>query len=245
MTGLLVSVRSAEEADAALAGGAAVIDVKEPGRGPLGAADIEVVREVINRVGQRAPVSAALGELIDAGASDLRRLPPGLRFAKLGLAGCAAIEVWPERWQTAMSCLDPAISPVAVAYADRSAARAPGLPRVLTFAREARCTTLLIDTFDKSSGSLLDILDIRRLGTFMGAARKAGLAVVLAGNLRLAHIEQIRRLKPDLVGVRGAVCRGGRAGTVCADLVAEFASALGGRRPQVATPNSRLHTVRQ
>ena len=37
--GLLVSVRSADEAIAALAGGADVIDVKEPNRGALGAAD--------------------------------------------------------------------------------------------------------------------------------------------------------------------------------------------------------------
>ena len=36
MTRLLVSVRSAEEAEIALAGGADVIDVKEPRRGALG-----------------------------------------------------------------------------------------------------------------------------------------------------------------------------------------------------------------
>ena len=35
---LLVSVRSADEARAALAGGADLIDVKEPAHGPLGAA---------------------------------------------------------------------------------------------------------------------------------------------------------------------------------------------------------------
>ena len=36
MTGLLVSVRDGQEARAALDGGAAVIDVKEPLRGSLG-----------------------------------------------------------------------------------------------------------------------------------------------------------------------------------------------------------------
>ena len=38
---LLVSVRSAEEARAALEGGAALIDVKEPSRGSLGSASVE------------------------------------------------------------------------------------------------------------------------------------------------------------------------------------------------------------
>ena len=41
--GLLVSVRSAAEALAALAGGADVIDVKEPNQGSLGAADDDTI----------------------------------------------------------------------------------------------------------------------------------------------------------------------------------------------------------
>ena len=60
---LLVSVRDAAEAEAALAGGADLIDVKEPSRGPLGRADAGVIRYVVKAVGGRAPVSAALGEL--------------------------------------------------------------------------------------------------------------------------------------------------------------------------------------
>src|SRR5947209_8028398 len=44
--GLLVSVRSAAEARAALDGGAALIDIKEPARGPLGRADDGVMAEV-------------------------------------------------------------------------------------------------------------------------------------------------------------------------------------------------------
>ena len=63
MPGLLVSVRSADEARAALAGGADVIDIKEPGRGPLGRADEATWRAVRAEVAGRVPVSAALGEL--------------------------------------------------------------------------------------------------------------------------------------------------------------------------------------
>ena len=50
MTKLLVSVRCAEEATAALAGGADIIDVKEPRRGSLGRADDRVIREVMEVV---------------------------------------------------------------------------------------------------------------------------------------------------------------------------------------------------
>src|SRR3954451_22237023 len=61
-TGLLVSVRGADEVPAALEGGADLIDVKEPARGPLGMAEAEVVAAVLDRVDARVPVSAALGE---------------------------------------------------------------------------------------------------------------------------------------------------------------------------------------
>jgi len=64
--GLLVSVRDAAEAAAALEGGAAIIDVKEPRHGPLGAADPEVIAAVAQVVGSRRPWTMACGELGNA-----------------------------------------------------------------------------------------------------------------------------------------------------------------------------------
>ena len=63
MTGLLVSVRSAAEARAALLGGADLIDVKEPLRGSLGAADADRLREISEVVSGQLTLSAAWGEL--------------------------------------------------------------------------------------------------------------------------------------------------------------------------------------
>ena len=70
---LLVSVRSKVEALAALAGGATIIDVKEPRNGPLGRALFDVWREVCEVVPQPIPVSVALGELNDWSAGRRRR----------------------------------------------------------------------------------------------------------------------------------------------------------------------------
>src|SRR5688572_22177610 len=90
--GLLVSVRSAEEAVAALAGGADVIDVKEPNRGPLGAADPQTIAEIVRVVRGRVPVTAAAGELLDAGERGATRpvesLLSGVSLFKIGLRGC-------------------------------------------------------------------------------------------------------------------------------------------------------------
>ena len=50
---LLVSVRSALEAEAALQGGADIIDVKEPMNGPLGRSDISTISAVTGFVQHR------------------------------------------------------------------------------------------------------------------------------------------------------------------------------------------------
>src|SRR4051794_22711300 len=101
MAELLVSVRSAPEADAAVAGGAHLIDVKEPQRGPLGRADDAVSAEVVRAVAGRRPVSAALGELLEG------YMPPdrvSLTYVKWGLAGCASA-AWRERLTAAAATL--------------------------------------------------------------------------------------------------------------------------------------------
>ena len=105
MTRLLVSVRSATEALSALAGGAAIIDVKEPSRGPLGRADDMVIRAVLAAAADRVPVSAACGELIEPQTP----APHGLAFTKVGLAkqGLDWREQW-LRWQTQRTLRDHA-----------------------------------------------------------------------------------------------------------------------------------------
>jgi uncharacterized protein (UPF0264 family) len=93
---LLVSVRSASEVGAALAGGADIIDAKEPSRGALGAVDPLVLREIDRSIPPGVPVSVALGDFetgVDAagsiGALDLTSRPAGV-FVKLGLARAPA-----------------------------------------------------------------------------------------------------------------------------------------------------------
>src|SRR5436305_1117778 len=97
--GLLVSVRSAKEAGAALEGGADLIDVKEPAHGSLGRAGDETIRAVIERVAGKRPITAAMGELVE-GAQVL--FDTRLRYVKWGLAGSQSSPgpAWPEAVQT-------------------------------------------------------------------------------------------------------------------------------------------------
>lgn len=214
MTRLLVSVRNAEEAAIAADAGVDLIDVKEPSRGSLGAADRHTLEQVLARVAGRRPVSAALGELADPEAVIRCRDLPPCQYAKLGLSHMAGRSDWRQRWQVALSALPPSVAPVAVAYADSRAAQSPPLDDVLAAAQELGCVALLIDTWDKASGTLVDHLSARDLAAVAEQTRAAGLLFALAGSLRIEHLPLVLAAQPDYVAVRGAACRGGRTGTI-------------------------------
>ena len=217
--GLLVSVRSAAEAELALAGGADLIDVKEPRNGALGAAEPAVWGEVLRTVAGRVPVSAALGELLDEDVCELAAQARGLAFAKLGLAGCQKRDGWLRRWFAALDALPRSASAVPVAYADWPAAEAPSPSVALALAAQSRAKTLLLDTFDKRRGNLLEVLSWDSLAEIAAEARRAGVRLVLAGSLDAAAIARLLLLAPAWFGVRGAACRGGRSGTIETALV--------------------------
>jgi hypothetical protein len=213
--GLLVSVRSADEARVALAGGADVIDVKEPGRGSLGAADARVVAEVVAAVGELVPISVAVGELMEGRI--LTADTAGIAFAKIGLAGCRSYADWPVRWRAAIAEWPASVRPVAVVYADWRFAAAPPPEIVLAEAVAIGCPALLVDTWDKSRGTLFDHWSAQDVARFCRQVRAAEIAVVLAGSLHGESLQAAAACRPDLIAVRGAVCEGGRIGAISAE----------------------------
>jgi (5-formylfuran-3-yl)methyl phosphate synthase len=226
MTGLLVSVRDAEEAELALAGGADLIDVKEPLRGALGPADPKVWRQIQQVVAGRRPTSAALGELLDDEVQQLARRAAGFSFAKIGLAGCHDADGWIDRWFRATSALPGDVHPVPVAYADWPTARAPSPSVALALAALSPARLLLVDTFDKTHGTLLAHLPFDSLSELCEAAQAQGVRLVLAGSLDAAAIAELLPLGPAWFGVRGAACRASRAGTIDSALVKTLAGRI-------------------
>lgn len=222
---LLVSVRSVEEAAIALDAGVDLIDVKEPRRGPLGAADAEVIRGIVALAADRVPVSAALGELRDWNETPLQRLaelPRGLRFAKFGLAGAAETADWRECLTHAWNSLPAQVSAVAVSYADWRAAAAPTPQEVLSISQAGRCGALLLDTWDKSCGSVLKHWSPPQIRQWIEQARGAGRLSVVGGSLTPELIAGLGPLAPDYVAVRGAACLGDRSEAIDATRVSEL-----------------------
>jgi (5-formylfuran-3-yl)methyl phosphate synthase len=210
MAELLVSVRSPEEARAALAGGASLIDVKDPAQGSLGRASDAVITAVVRTIAGRRPVSAAMGELIDSRSCFAG---VGVSYLKWGLAGCGGRTRWPGEWAATIApvhAMNTACQTVATAYADWQRARSPSPEEVLAFARGHACAGLLLDTWCKDGTTLLDWLSAARINRICRSCRQAGVRVALAGALAPPQIRRLTACQPDWFAVRGAACAGGR-----------------------------------
>lgn len=232
---LLVSVRDASEAAAALQGGATVIDVKEPSRGSLGAADTDVMARVVDEVAGRASVSAALGELLEL-PGRAHKIPSDVSFAKIGLSGCGQVADWGYRWASCLAELPPELRAVGVVYADWRRASAPPPEAVIEQASRLGCAAILFDTFDKQSGDLFAHFTSRQLEELVKGSRRARLSVVLAGSLTCETLPRAIGLGPELVAVRGAACRSGRNGTVDSTLVQQLRALLPQENVQQSVP---------
>ena len=226
---LLVSVRDAPEVLAALAGGADWIDLKEPSAGPLAAVDVAVAREAAMALAGRRNLSAALGELRDwkssvsVGLLEIEEI----RVVKLGLSGCAGLSDWQALLESASTTVASAGKQlVGVVYADWRQAEAPPPPEVLGLAASLGLRYLLVDTYGKQAGTVLNYLSPQELKHLFEAAKLRSMMTVLAGSVTQAELDQLPVEIVDLVAVRGAVCRGARTSAVDVKLVQDFRQTL-------------------
>ena len=65
---------------------------------------------------------------------------------------------------------------------------------------------ILIDTLNKGNGSLRNYLTNNEIKNFIIYAKKESLSIGLAGSLTVKDIEPLRRMYPDYLGFRGALC---------------------------------------
>lgn len=245
---LLVSVRSADEARAAIAGGADIVDAKEPEAGALGAVSPDTLAGIREVVPDDVPLSAALGDL--ATAEDIAAAVTGvrtrLRFVKLGFRGVGDGSTVERLLGTAVRLAaglpgQPGV--VAVAYADwvRAGALEPGVfPAIV---RRAGAQGLLLDTAIKKEGTLPDFLPAEALRAIGRTLKQDHLWFAVAGSLTGSDVPFALATGADIIGVRGAVSFGGRNGTVAEELVSAFASRVRRSAGLTCLPSPERHSA--
>jgi uncharacterized protein (UPF0264 family) len=227
---LLVSVRDRTEALAALAGGAAIIDAKEPAAGPLGAVALEEFRAIVAAIAAARPVSAALGDADTEDAVEARArafAAAGAAFIKIGFAGTQHASHVQASLAAAIRGAVPArCQVIGVAYADHQRVSAPHPDVVLSAIARVGAHGALLDTADKRGDGLCRLLAPDALRAWVRAVHAAGLIAALAGQLRVEDLAVVERCGADIGGVRGAACDGAREGTIRATTVRALLESL-------------------
>lgn len=219
---LLVSVRSAAEARAALEGGCDWLDVKEPALGSLGRASNSVIEEILEVPRGNLPLSLAAGELRDLREplwEQWQRIIKGVELAKIGLSGCAAYKPWRDEIIDLAANAPSGVRLAAVYYADYQRAGSPAWEEIVELATEISSPMVLIDTFVKDGRGLFAHLNAERLHAYRQQLGRQGIRLALAGSLSYEDFPALIQVQPEVIAVRGAVCDKGRESAVISSKV--------------------------
>ncbi len=213
---LLISPKNENEALEAIAGGADIIDVKNPKEGPLGANFPWVIRQIRKITPSHIEVSCTLGEVPNLPGSmaltALGAATTGVSYVKAGLYGVKTLEeaVYLMKCITkAVKDFKPSIKVVVSGYAD--AARTITINPLLVpkVAVDAQADICMIDTAIKDGKSLFTFLTKSQLQSFVNEAHNKGLKAALAGSLQKEDLPEVYALGADVAGLRGAACTPG------------------------------------
>ena len=218
---LLVSPSTIEEAKHSTA--ADIIDVKKPSEGSLGANFPWVIREIKTLVAK--PVSAAIGDFdFKPGGAALAAYGAacsGADYIKIGLAFEGQ-----ENAREVISGVVRAVKDefpekfvVIAAYSDYQRMHSISPFEMSPIAAECGADVAMVDTGIKDRQSTFAFMDEETLHSFTSANEKLGLRTALAGAFKFEDIEALKRINPDIIGVRGMVCGGDRNATVREDLI--------------------------
>ena len=210
---LLISPADEKEAAEAVAGGADIIDVKNPKEGALGASFPWIIRRIREATPTNIEVSCAIGDAPNLPCSvalaALGAATTGVEYVKVGLYGVKtkkeAVYLMHNVTKAVKGC-NPAIKVVATGYADAEKIGAVDPLLVPDITHEAEADVAMIDTAVKDGKNLFNFLTTTQLKTFVNDSHAHGLKAALAGSLRKEDLQSVYALGADIAGLRGAAC---------------------------------------
>ena len=225
---LMVSVQNVEEALEAEQGGADVVDVKNLQEAMVGSGHPSTVRQVRGIIPVEKHVSVTLGVVPNqagtvamavyaAAMMDATSVKVGFRVAEYD----TAVEVLRES-RRALDGFNTKL--VGSLFADNELYEGGLDPHLMVqLAKDSECDGFLIDTLTKDGRNLFDFMPEPVLHDIVLQGKQLGMSTALSGHLKITDLDELARINPDIVGVRGAVCASGDRGRAVAwESVAEF-----------------------
>jgi len=211
---LLVSPQSITEVYEIIKGNFVdIIDIKRPAEGSLGANFPWVIKEVRAIIPKPTELSATLG--------DLPNLPGTAALAAYGLAHCGVDYIkagikGPKTTEDAIFLMkqvchsvrdyNSELKVVTAGYADAKRFGGVSPLSIPDIAAEAETDIAMLDTAIKDGKGLFDFLKIPELIHFVEKTHDYGLQAALAGSIKKEDLGSFIKIKPDIIGVRGALC---------------------------------------
>ena len=223
---LLVSPINKEEAIVASNGGADIVDVKNPKEGSLGANFPWVISSVKDVVGSKQPISATIGDFnYKPGTSSLAALGAavaGADYVKVGLYDIQTEEQALDMLSNIVQAVkgyDPSKFVVASGYSDYERINSISPMLLPAIGAKAGVDVVMMDTGIKDGRSTFEFMSEDELTEFTKLARDMDLLSALAGTLKFEDLPALRRIQPDIIGIRGMVCGGDRNDGIKLELV--------------------------
>ena len=222
---LLVSPINVEEANICRLGGADIIDVKNPKEGSLGANFPWMISAVAAAAGD-IPVSATIGDFNykpgTASQAALGAAVSGAEYIKVGLYDIQtkeqALDMLTNIVRTVRD-FNKGLKVVASGYSDYKRINSISPFELPEIGAEAGVDVVMMDTGIKDGRSTFEFLTEEELTEFVKSAKKLGVQTALAGTIKFEDIPALKRISPDIIGVRGCVCGGDRNSTIKQELV--------------------------
>jgi uncharacterized protein (UPF0264 family) len=230
---LLVSPRDIEEAKSVIRGNADIVDVKNPKEGSLGANFpwvIKSIKELVDKEGGNGmELSAAIGDFYykpgTASLAALGAASVGADYIKIGLFKIKTREEAIDLLSgvvKAVKGFDPAKKVVSAFYSDYKRINSISPFEIAEIGKEVEIDVSMVDTGIKDGKTTFEFLSEDELTTFVSESKALGLETALAGSFTFEDIPALKRIAPDILGVRGMVCGGDRNSQVQEELVTEL-----------------------
>ena len=229
---LMVSVQDLYEAKQALKGGADIVDVKNLQEALVGSAHPNVVKQIRDEVPSAHHASVTLGVVPDqigtvsmavyaAGTLDATSVKVGFMVSEYSVA----LETLLAAKEALAGTQTKLIGSL---FADNLLYDGGIDPDLMVkLAKEGQCDGFLIDTLVKDGRTLFDFVPEERLKEMVLEGKELGMSTALSGHLKMSDLDELSRVNPDIVGVRGAVCqKGDRDSRVHWESVADFKKQL-------------------
>lgn len=202
MTGMLASVNSLDEALLILNTTVDIIDLKQPKQGALGALPTEIVKTIVQAVNHRKPVSATIGDI------PMQAEPVFDAVNLMAKTGVDYIKIgffpgndWPGTVSKLAEINTQGYQLIAVLFADTELDLS-----IIKSLKNAGFFGVMLDTMNKSKGSLSQVISQSRIKDFVIACKQYQLICGLAGSLKKQDIAELIQLDIDYLGFRGALC---------------------------------------